>query len=382
MSAKRPLRIYIVTGEASGDALGANILASFKANNIEYELAGLAGPKMQAMGAKSLFDVSQLSVMGFTAVIAKLPKIFQLARRVVDDAISFNPDVVVLIDSPDFNMGVAKRLKKRNPNIPVIKYICPSVWAWRPGRAAKMNGIFDYVLAILPFEPDLMKKLGGPPTTYVGHPLSAELEQFSQKNRVEPAKPLNLLILPGSRRGEVKRLLPIIGETLDILAQRGVKFNAVLPAVDHLAETIISQTSSWPVKPEIVVGKKAKQDAFGMADLALACSGTVLLELGLSGIPTISIYKLDSLGFILKRMVYAWTASLPNLIVDRVIIPERFEEFAQPPAIARELQQLGEKGSTRNAQIEGFKNLRKIMLQDAKNPHLAANKILELAKGR
>ncbi len=380
MTDTRPLRIYIVTGEASGDALGANILTSLKDLGVDYKLAGLAGPKMQALGATSLFDVSQLSVMGLTAVIAKLPSIFRLARRVVDDVISFDPDIVVLIDSPDFNLGVAKRIKKRNPDITIVKYICPSVWAWRPGRAKKMNGIIDHVLAILPFEPDLMKKLGGPATTYVGHPLATELEQFGENNRSKPNKPLNLLVLPGSRKGEVKRLLPVIGDSLSILKQRGIEFNAVLPAVDHLKDFIVSQIADWPVQPELVTGKKAKGRAFQAADLALACSGTVLLELGLSGIPTVSIYKLDALGFIVKRLVYAWTACLPNLIVDQNIIPERFEEYAHPEVIARDMERLSVKGPTRQAQVDGFKQLRKLMQRDGKNRNLAAAKIMELAK--
>ncbi len=375
----RPLRIYIVTGEDSGDALGANILVSLQCQNIDYELAGLAGPKMQAQGAASLFDVSQLSVMGLTAVLARLPKIFKLVRQVADDVISFKPDILLLIDSPDFNYSVAKRVRKRNPEIPIIKYICPSVWAWRQGRAKKMTAYIDHILAILPFEPELMQELGGPPTTYVGHPLSSELEQFGDKDRTIPANPMNLLVLPGSRKGEVKRLLPVIRDTLSIMKQRNIIFSAVMPAVDHLAGYISDQVSKWPVKPEIVLGKQAKQNAFENGDVALACSGTVLLELGLFSIPTVSIYKLDSLGFIVRHMVVAWTACLPNLITDRAIVPERFEEYGHPQALARVLEQLGNPGHERDAQLEGFKLLRQIMQRDSEKGDLATDKILQVA---
>ena len=380
MTNNHPLRIYIVTGEASGDALGADILRSLQRQNIEWELGGLAGPKMQALGAKSLFDVTQLSVMGLTAIIAKLPKIYRLVRQVTKDIAAFKPDILLLIDSPDFNYAVAKRVKKIHPDIPIVKYICPSVWAWRQGRAKKMNALFDHVLAILPFEPKLMKELGGPETTYVGHPLSREMEQFGDKDRTIPASPLNLLVLPGSRKGEVKRLLPLIRDTLMVMKQRNIDFKAVMPTVDHLADYIGEHVSQWPIKPEIVLGRKAKQSAFEVGDVALACSGTVLLELGLFSIPTVSIYKLDALGFIVKKMVVAWTACLPNLIVDRAIVPERFEEHGHPQVLARELEQLGKQGHQRDAQLEGFKLLREIMRADSEKQDLATLKVLELAR--
>ena len=163
------------------------------------------------------------------------------------------------------------------------------------------------------------------------------------------------------------------------MRQRNFEFDAVLPAVDRLQEYIRDEVKNWPVIPEIITGKNAKQQAFENGDLALACSGTVLLELALYSIPTVSIYKLDGLGFIVRRMVVAWTACLPNLIADRVIIPERFEEYANPQSIARVLEQLGTKGPERQAQIEGFKLLREIMQRDKDNSDLAANKILQLA---
>lgn len=376
----RPLRIYMITGETSGDAIGADIMSYFKQQNIEFEIGGLAGPKMMALGATSLFDISHLSVMGFTEVLGKLPKFLRFVRQVADDALSFKPDVVVLIDSPDFNYAVAKKIKKSNPDIPVVKYICPSVWAWRQGRAKKMNAFIDHVLAILPFEPDLMKELEGPPTSFVGHPMSEKLEEFAHKDRSIPSDPVNLLVLPGSRNGEVKRLMPVIRDTLQILDSRGFKFNAVLPAVDNLADTIRQQVQDWPVKPDIVQGKDQKELAFQNADTALACSGTVMLELGLFGIPTISIYKLDGLGFVVKKMVKAWTACLPNLITDRTIISERFEEYAHPQLLARELESLCVAGHVREAQIEGFKDLHARMSSGKKNQNLAARKILQIAK--
>ncbi len=379
MSTANSMRVYMITGEASGDALGANILCTWSKQGVPYTLGGLAGPKMQELGAQSLFDISQLSLMGMTEVIGQFPKLMKLVNQVARDALAFNPDIVVLIDSPDFNYAVAKRIKKRKPDTIIVKYICPSVWAWREGRAKKMNAFIDHVLAILPFEPQLMKDLGGPPTTFVGHPLSAELGKFGYKDRTKPQAIANLLVLPGSRRSEVRRLMPVIRETLELMQARGIKFSAVLPAVDNLKEMISEEISTWPVKPNIVSGKDAKRQAFENADVALACSGTVMLELGLYGIPTISIYKLDKLGFVLKFMVKAWTACLPNLITDKVIIPERFEIYAHPQLLARDMEDLCVPSHLRDAQIEGFKLLRKLMQRDKKLHGLAAEKILDLA---
>lgn len=378
MSALRPLKIYMITGETSGDTLGASVLDTFVANDIEFEVGGLAGPRMEALGAKSLFDITELSIMGFTEVIGKLPKIMGLVKRVVRDIKTFNPDVILLIDSPDFNYAVAKRIKKTHPDIPIIKYICPSVWAWRQGRAKKMTAYIDHVLAVLPFEVELMKELGGPETSYVGHPLARELANKVGDIRKIPSSPPMLLLLPGSRKGEVKRLLPIIRDTVEIMTARSQQFEAVLPAVDGLAEYIKDQVKDWKVKPKIVVGKEAKDKAFENADFALACSGTVMLELGLYAIPTISIYKLDKLGFVVRMLVKTWTACLPNLITDKMLIPEYFEEYANPKILARLLDELGREGPSRNAQLEGFQQLRDIMRKDSKSHILVASKILEI----
>ncbi len=379
MTSSRPLRIYVVTGETSGDVLGAGIMGDLASEGVAFEIGGLAGEKMKELGAQSLFDISQLSIMGITAIIANIPRIYKLVHRVVADAIEFKPDIVVLIDSPDFNAAVAKRIKKKNPNIPIVKYICPSVWAWRQGRAKKMKAYIDHILAILPFEPKLLVELDGPQATYVGHPLAKLLDQIPKSMRQKPNHPVKLLILPGSRKGEIVRLMPVIRASVELLESRGVEFSMVLPAVDHLEHLIKEYVSDWHQKPEVVVGKNAKRIAFEEADVALACSGTVLLELGIYAIPTISIYKLDKAGFIVRRMVKAWTGCLPNLITDKVIIPERFEEYANPQAIARELQELCIAGPTREAQLAGFKQLRQILVSEGKGHQTAASKILELA---
>ncbi len=347
-------RIYFVIGEESGDALGADLIDAFAEIGLAVEPMGLGGARMRERGVASLFDISDISVMGIAAVFARLPMIISRLRMTVRDIVARQPDLIVLIDSPDFTHRVAKRVRARLPGVPIVKYVCPSVWAWRPGRARTMKAYIDHVLALLPFEPELLKELGGPDATYVGHPLARRFEGLSLPDRTRVSDPARLLVLPGSRRGEIRSLLPDIGETLDILEQRGVAFRAMLPAVPHLEEEIRASIAGWRVKPEIISGEAGKMEAFRTADVALAASGTVLLELALHRVPMVSIYRLDWLMYRIRFLITAWTAALPNLIADSTIVPERMNEMVRPHWLARALQALLHDQPTRQAQLDGF----------------------------
>lgn len=375
-----PLKVYFVMGEQSGENLAIDLLDAFDELEIPVEPLGLGGEKLKKRGLTSLFDVTDLSVIGISGVIGRLPTIIKRVRQTVEDILDKRPDVVLLIDSPDFGYAVAKRVRKRNADIPIVKYICPSVWGWRPGRAPKMRVFIDHVLAILPFEPEVMRKLEGPETTYIGHPLMRLIAENAKRKNATPKSPAKLLVLPGSRKSETSRLLPVIRDTLLMLKERGNKFEAVLPAVDHLVEDIRANVAEWPVKPEIVTGDEARIIAFSKADAAIAASGTVTLELALFKVPMISIYKLDPAMMIARKFMYAWTASLPNLIADRVVVPEQFNEFANPNLISRQVEQLLVKGPARNAQLEGFDIVAKNMQQSERPGLIAARKILEVAK--
>jgi len=367
-------------GEPSGENLAIDLLDAFDELSVPIKPLGLGGEKLQKRGLKSLFDVTEISVMGISGVISKLPTIFKRVRQTVDDIVAKQPDIVLLIDSPDFGYAVARRVRKKCPNIPVVKYICPSVWGWRPGRAPKMRQFIDHILAILPFEPDVLKKLNGPETTYIGHPLMRLIAENADRDNVTPKSPANLLVLPGSRKSEISRLLPVIRDTLAMLSERGVKFNATLPAVEHLVEDIKSSVAEWPVKAKIITGDEARTDAFRTADAAIAASGTVTLELALFKVPMISIYKLDPIMLIARRFMYAWTASLPNLIADRMVVPEQFNEFANANMISRQIEQLLVAGPARDTQLEGFEIVAKNMQQDKRPGQIAAQKILQIAK--
>ncbi len=371
-------KVYFVIGEESGDSLGADLIEGMKKIRFQAEFSGLAGRRMQALGVESLFNISDIAVMGFSAVFGRLPTILKRINQTVEDIIEKKPDVLVLIDSPDFTHRVARKVRKKNPDILIVKYVCPSVWAWRPGRAPKMKSYIDHVLAILPFEPKLLSELGGPEATYVGHPLSSRIKQTRPKRKTaKKAEPV-LLLLPGSRRSEVKLLLPDISQTLDVLKERGYRYRAIMPVVPHMKEEISATVSKWANPPEIVDTEEEKVAAFKQADVALAASGTVLLELGLYRVPMISIYRLDWLLHQFRFLIFGWSAALPNLILDEPLIPEKVGDMIRPGWLARAIEQLAQDGPERQIQLDGFERLIAAMSRDRSPGVEAAKKIKEL----
>lgn len=375
----KTLKLYFVIGEVSGDALGADLLEQFAALGHSVEPFGLGGPKMQAKGLVPLFPPSEIAIMGISGVLKKLPSLLARAKEVANDIIATNPDVVLLIDSPDFAKQVAKRVKSQLRDVPIVKYVCPTVWSWRPGRAKKMNTYIDHVLAVLPFEPQVMKELGGPETTYVGHPLARLAGNLDIKTKLTPKSPAHILLLPGSRKSEASRLLPILEKSIDILEERGQGARYSLPAIPHLEPMIRAAIKDWKIKPEILVGEEAKLAAMQDADAAIAASGTAILELALYGVPTVSIYKLDPAVYVVRFLIKAWTAALPNLIADKVIVPERINDFARPGYIARLIEDLVIKGPHRQAQLNGFKLVHQKMKQKEAPGMISAKIILKLA---
>ncbi|MFK7902633.1 MAG: lipid-A-disaccharide synthase [Nitratireductor sp.] len=373
--------VYFVIGEVSGDTLGVELLDGFKACGANVNPMGLGGTKMQARGLNSTIDVSDIAVMGLANVVAKLPKLLKLARKVADDIVAKEPDVIVLIDSPEFAKQIAKRVKKKLPNTPIIKYVCPSVWAWREHRAKKMTAYIDHILAILPFEPELLKKLEGPSATYVGHPLARLAGKVKASSKKKPNTKPNVLLMPGSRQGELARMFPVLKQTVELLEERGNDLNYIIPAVSHLKENIEQEIATRPhsisKRVKIIEGEKAKLKAFEKADLAIATSGTAILELAMHMIPCISIYKLDKALNAIRFIIKAWTAALPNLIADKIIVPERINEYAHPQYIARLAEGLLVEGHERNAQLKGFELVHKNMSQKQDPASIAAKAILK-----
>ena len=385
-----PLKISIIAGEESGDLLGADLVAALRETMAggEISLSGVGGQNLQRLGLKSLFDPAEIALMGITAIIAKLPRLISLINKTAAHVIAEKPDCLIIIDSPDFTHRVARKVRAADPSIPIVNYVCPSVWAWRPGRAKAMTGYIDHVLAILPFEPRVLAELGGPSATYVGHRLAQDpriLDAAENQSKLESLRQSGgrktILVLPGSRSGEVRRHAAIFGETLGLLRQRGMDFEALLPVTDHVAPLVRSVIKDWPVQPTLIEGTDAKYAAFARADAAIAASGTVTLELALAGVPLVSSYRLDRIAkYISENFVASWTASLPNLIADAPVVPEFYNAYVRAPMLARQIEAFVAPGLARNAMLGGYTRIREAMHTSASSGRLAAEAVLRYAQ--
>jgi lipid-A-disaccharide synthase len=389
MAAERPLRLAIVTGEESGDLLGADLVQALRRQYAgEVTLTGVGGEHLSALGLNSLFDQHEIALVGLSAIIRKLPQLIRRISQLSNAIVAATPDCLVIIDSPDFTHRVARKVRVANPSIPIINYISPSVWAWRPERAKTMRAYVDHVLAILPFEVQALKDLDGPPATYVGHRLvsHAPLLEAAKQNRARDAglgdrEEKNLVVLPGSRRSEITSLAEPFGEAVGLLASRGNRFKVTLPTLPKVEPLVRQLTASWKVQPHIVIGEAERLRAFAQADAALAASGTVSLELALARIPTVLSYKPDWLArtFLAPR-ISIWSAALPNIIADEPVVPEYFNIFVRAGSLARQIEQLLIPGHRRSAQLESFDKITRLMQTDRPAGVIAAEKVLELAK--
>lgn len=353
----RPLKIAVIAGEVSGDLLGADLIAALKRiHSGPIELVGVGGEGLQSQGLKSLFDFSELSIMGITQVLAKLPKLWSLIRQTVAAIIAAKPDILLIIDSPDFTHRVAKRVRKALPDLPVVNYVCPSVWAWKEYRAQRMLAYVDHVLAVLPFEPAVMQRLNGPATTYVGHRLVADAALLETRRLRAGRQPGNgaILLLPGSRSSEIKKLLPYFEAAANEFVARNGPIRFMLPTVPHKEAFVREMTAGWKIKPEIVVGAKAKWKAFAEADAAMAASGTVILELALADVPVVSAYKVDWIMRMLTSDIKTWSGALPNLIADYAVVPEYLNDIVRGASLARWMERLSADTYQLKAMKEGY----------------------------
>lgn len=365
--------IFLIATEESGDRLGANLMKVLRARlGPDVRFLGVGGHGMQREGLPSLFPISELSIMGVVAVARQLPMILRRIRETTEAVLAAKPDLLIIIDSPDFTQRVARRVRKRDPSIPIVNYVSPTVWAWRPGRARAMRGYIDHLLALLPFEPQAHRDLGGPLCTYVGHPLfqdRAALRPSPAEAARRAASPPILLVLPGSRRAEIRHLAATIGETLARLHGEGTIFEAVLPTVPHVHDLVVQAIKDWPIRPRIVTGEDEKRSAFRIAHAALAKSGTVTLELAIAGVPMITGYKGTAIeAFIARRMVKAFSAILPNLIVGEAVIPEYMQEEWTADRLAPALRDVLTDTPLRRRQIEAFGKLDAIMSTGDRSP--------------
>lgn len=344
------MKVFVVAGEPSGDKLGQAVMGALRDRSPEVRFAGVGGPLMQGEGLRSLFPMEELSVMGLAEVLPRYVHLKRRIRQAAEAAHAFDPDVVLTIDSPDFCLRVARLIRgRRTGRRPLLThYVAPSVWAWRPSRAEKMASSVDHVLALLPFEPPMME-VAGVSCDFVGHPVVAEPVASPEEARAFRATygfgdaPL-ILALPGSRKGEVTRLAPIFGETLARVLGERPGARIVIPAADTVLSELEDFVRDWPGKPLILapatdaVTQAAKRAAFRAADVALAASGTVSLELAAAGTPMVIGYDMNWLSReIISRMLLVDTVTLVNLVSDTRVVPEFLGKACRPEPMVEAL---------------------------------------------
>ena len=373
---KKP-KIYIVAGEPSGDILGDQLIKSLQTKFDSPIFNGVGGEKMQSNNFRSLFDMSHISIFGIFPVLKKLFFLLRKINYVVHDIVQIKPDIVILIDSPDFNHRVAKKVKRNLPNIPIICYVAPTVWAWRQGRAKKMSKYFDYLLSVIPFEVNFFEKYGLK-TTYVGHPFIEKVKKNENKIFLNQYDLLNedktIVFLPGSRRSEIERHSPIMSEAIAYLRSLDLKIN-ILIATGHKQ---LNQIREYFPDITIITDDNEKYSLFKIADFACAASGTVTLELGLTETPTIVIYKMDRFTwFFISRMVKVKFVSLVNLILGRESSKELLQDNFTKENLIDELKKLLLDSETQKKQIEDLKEFKLIMKKNVDNPSENASNIIK-----
>ncbi|MEA2922080.1 MAG: lipid-A-disaccharide synthase [Bradyrhizobium sp.] len=370
-------KIFLIATVESGVRLGANLMKVLRQRlGGAVHFVGIGGQSMAREGLTSLFPIEELSIMGLAGVVRQLPMILRRIRETADAVTQTSPDILVIIDSPDFTHRVARRVRARDPSIPIVDYVSPSVWAWRPGRARAMRGYVDHVLALLPFEPGEYRRLGGPPCSYVGHPLSEQTGALrpgtEEQKRRERAPPV-LLVLPGSRRSEIRHHMAVFGETLGRLQAEGVAFEPVLPTMPHLQAAVTEAVKGWPVQPRVVIGEQEKRAAFRIAYAALAKSGTSTLELALAKVPMVAAYRGGAIeAWIIQRSIRTSSMILANLVIGDNVVPEFIQKDCTAEKLAPPLREILIDSPARRRQVEAFAGLDAIMSTGDQRPSARA----------
>lgn len=381
--------VYVVAGEASGDVLGGRLIAALRARRPDLEFAGIGGPRMAEQGVPSLFPYGELALMGLLEV---LPRIFRLKRLLADaaaDVTARRPAVLITIDSPGFTLRLAEQVKPAG--IPVLHYVAPQVWAWRPGRVMKLRQKVDRILCLLPFEP-IFFEAAGIPVTFVGHPVLESGADTGDAARFRAAHGLTeadrpVIVMPGSRRMEVSRLLPVFGAALRMAAQRVPGLRPVVPVAPIVAEAVRRAAADWPVPPILVDGNAEKHDAFAAVaqsgGAGLIKSGTSSLEMAVAGIPHVVGYRVNPItAAIVRRLVKVPHASLVNLLAEREVVPERLQQDCTPEALAEALVRPLLDPAIAAAQRAGFREaLARLRAPEGLPSEAAAEAVLRMLPG-
>ena len=368
--------IYIVAGEPSGDILGDQLIKSLESKFNSPIFNGVGGERMQSNNFTSLFDMSDISIFGIFPVLRKLFFLMNKINDVVKDISQKKPDIIILIDSPDFNHRVAKKVKKYLPDVPIVCYVAPTVWAWRQGRAKKMSEYFDYLLSVIPFEVNFFEKYGLK-TSYVGHPFIEKVKNinditFSEKYDLDKSK--TIIFLPGSRKIEIERHSPVMVQAIEYLKDQNLNLNILIAT----GQKQLDQIRDYFKDIQIITDDHEKYSLFKKADFACAASGTVTLELGLTETPTIVIYKMDKLTwFFISKMVKVKFVSLVNLILGRESSKELLQDNFNKENLIDELSKLLSDEDGQKKQINDLKEFNAIMNKNIDNPSENASKIIK-----
>jgi lipid-A-disaccharide synthase len=359
-------KIFLVAVEESGDRLGAALIRALRQRTANTAvLAGVGGRAMAAEGFLSLHDIDNFSLIGVSSIPARLPRILRHMRQTLRALRAIQPDVLVVIDSPGYNLRLARRAHRADPSLPIISYVSPSVWAWRPQRARSMRHFIRHVLALLPFEPEAHRRLGGPPCSYVGHPLVEEVRRLrpdAEEARRRLAEPPIVLVLPGSRSGEIDRLAAVFGDAIGRLRDRVGPIEVVVPTLPHLAAKVTAATDRWPVRPRIVIEPAQKDAALRTARAALAKSGTATLELALAGVPMVAAYRVSAIDYLAGLLLLnIRSLILANLVIGEDVVPQFIQGDCTAEKLAVAMIPLLGNTAERRRQIEAFARLDAIM---------------------
>ena len=347
--------IYIIAGEQSGDVLGARLIRALRAKRPDLEFTGIGGPRMEELGFESLFPMRDLAVMGLLEVLPKIRHLRRRLKQTIADIHAKSPDVLVTIDSPGFTLRVLRKCT----DIKRVHYVAPQVWAWKPKRVHEFPGLWDRLLCLLPFEPQWFAQ-HGIEGRFVGHPVlesgadKGDAARFRARHAISIDRPV-LILMPGSRRSEVPRLLPVFGQTLELLATRLHGLVPVLPVASVVAETVREATLGWRVKPVIVTDLEDKHDAYAAASAALTKSGTSTLELALAGVPMAVTYRVNAItAAIARRMIKVPHVAMVNLLAGHELVPELLQEDCNPEKLAKTVERLVRDKAAAQAQKDGF----------------------------
>ena len=381
--------LFIVAGEPSGDVLGAALIAALRERTGgRLRIAGIGGEEMAAQGVESLVPLADLAVAGVAEVLPRAPLILRRVRETVAAIRTLRPDAVITIDSSGFSWRIAQRLRRQGESLPLIHYVAPMVWAWRGGRARRVARWYDHLLTLLPFEPPYFERVGLA-ASYVGHPVvesgagQGDAARFRAMHRVADDT-LVISVLPGSRGGEVRRLVPVFGAALQRLEAMVGPFRVAVPTVANVAEAVTERVSDWPGRPIVLRGAAAKYDAFAASRAALAASGTVALELALAGLPMVVAYRLNPLSeAVIERLVKVRQMNLVNLLLDRPLVSEHLRQACAPEPLAVALAELIRDERVRSAHREGYDEaVRRLRANGSSPSGAAADRILAILAER